>query len=59
MRGLIGRKSAMIEFRMIIVVMIMTLEFEELPAEYKSMKASETIFRQPQQPFAKIRMLEQ
>ncbi|KAI2625057.1 cytochrome P450 [Hypoxylon sp. NC1633] len=56
-RGCFGRKLAVMEFRIIITLLILNLEFLELPPEYKTMKASEKIFRRPDMPYAKINLL--
>lgn len=52
-----GRKLATMEFRIVVVLLILNLEFLELPEELKSMAASEKIFRNPQMAFARIRNL--
>ncbi|KAH9905754.1 cytochrome P450 [Xylariomycetidae sp. FL2044] len=56
-RGCAGRKLATMEFRIIVVLLVLNFEFLELPEEYKSMKAKEKIFREPQMPYAKLRVL--
>ncbi|KAJ8128210.1 hypothetical protein O1611_g5425 [Lasiodiplodia mahajangana] len=56
-RGCSGRKLATIEFRIIVVLLIMNLEFLELPEEFKTPRAIERIFREPETPYAKIRVL--
>ncbi|GAB1313437.1 hypothetical protein MFIFM68171_03647 [Madurella fahalii] len=56
-RGCFGRKLAMIEFKIVVVLLVLSFEFLPLPEEYKSMAATERIFREPNFPFAKIRAL--
>ncbi|CAH0051881.1 unnamed protein product [Clonostachys solani] len=46
-RGCSGRKLAQMEFRLIVTLLILRLEFLELPEEYKSMDAIERVFRAP------------
>ncbi|RYP42971.1 hypothetical protein DL768_010149 [Monosporascus sp. mg162] len=53
-RGCAGRKLASMEFRIVVVLLILKLDFLELPEEYKTMRATEKIFRQPDMPFAKV-----
>lgn len=53
----VGRKLAMMEFKIVVVLLILTFEFLPLPEEYKSMAAIEKIFREPNFPYAKIRAL--
>jgi hypothetical protein len=52
-----GRKLATMEFRIAVVLLILNFEFLELPQELKSMLASEAIFRQPQKPFVRVKVL--
>ena len=47
----------MIEFRIMVVLLVLSFEFLPLPEEYKSMAAKEKIFREPDFPFARIRAL--
>ena len=47
----------MIEFRIMVVLLVLSFEFLPLPEEYKSMAAKEKIFREPDFPFARIRVL--
>ncbi|CAG9948330.1 unnamed protein product [Clonostachys rosea f. rosea IK726] len=56
-RGCFGRKLATMEFRIAVVLLILNFEFLELPQELKSMLASEAIFRQPQKPFVRVKVL--
>ncbi|KAG7286273.1 hypothetical protein NEMBOFW57_008581 [Staphylotrichum longicolle] len=56
-RGCFGRKLAMMEFKIVVVLLVLTFEFLPLPEEYKSMGAIEKIFREPNFPYAKIRAL--
>ncbi|KAI1359418.1 cytochrome P450 [Xylaria arbuscula] len=57
-RGCFGRKLANIEFRIAVALLILNFEFLELPEEYKTMRACESIFRHPEAPFVRIRPLE-
>jgi hypothetical protein len=45
------------EFRLIVTLLILRLEFLELPEEYKSMDAIERVFRAPSKPYAKLKVL--
>ncbi|KAI1369435.1 cytochrome P450 [Xylaria arbuscula] len=56
-RGCAGRKFATMEFRIIVVLLIMNLEFLELPDDLKTPGAIEGIFREPETPYAKLRVL--
>ncbi|RYP21688.1 hypothetical protein DL765_002149 [Monosporascus sp. GIB2] len=56
-RGCFGRRLASMEFRIVIVLLILNLEFLPLPEEFKSMSATEKIFREPDLPFAKVKVL--
>ncbi|KAI1080919.1 cytochrome P450 [Whalleya microplaca] len=56
-RACFGRKLATMEFRIIVVLLILNLDFIELPEDLRSMRASEKLFRHPQMPFARIRVL--
>ncbi|KAI0503202.1 cytochrome P450 [Xylaria bambusicola] len=56
-RGCSGRKLATMEFRIIVVLLIMSLDFVELPEEFKTWRAIEKVFRQPETPYAKIRVI--
>ncbi|KAI0401874.1 hypothetical protein F4802DRAFT_600557 [Xylaria palmicola] len=56
-RGCSGRKLATMEFRVIVVLLIINLEFLQLPEEFKTPKAIERIFREPETPYAKLRVL--
>lgn len=47
----------MMEFRIMVVVLIMNFEFLALPEEFRSMKATEEIFRRADAPYAKLRAL--
>ncbi|KAF4457825.1 cytochrome p450 [Fusarium austroafricanum] len=57
MRGCFGRKLAVMKLRIIVVMLIISFEIQELPSEFKSMRAFEAVFRQPQQPFVSIKEL--
>ncbi|KAI0204044.1 cytochrome P450 [Astrocystis sublimbata] len=56
-RGCSGRRLATMEFRIIVVLLIMNFEFLELSAGFKTAKAIEKIFREPEAPYARIRVL--
>ncbi|KAI1658637.1 cytochrome P450 [Daldinia decipiens] len=56
-RGCSGRKLASMEFRIVVSLLILNLEFLELPEDFKTMSASEKIFRQPDKPYARLRSL--
>jgi len=47
----------MMEFKIVVVLLVLTFEFLPLPEEYKSMAAIEKVFREPNFPYAKIRAL--
>ena len=51
----IGRKLATMEYRIVITLLILNLEFLELPPEYKTLKASEQVFRAPDMPYVRLR----
>ncbi|KAK3361821.1 cytochrome P450 [Lasiosphaeria ovina] len=56
-RGCFGRKLAVMEFRIIAVLLILNFEFLELPNELENMTCVEKIFRIPDMAYAKIRAL--
>ncbi|KAI9157974.1 Cytochrome P450 monooxygenase TRI13 [Paramyrothecium foliicola] len=56
-RGCSGRKLALMEFRIVITILVLKLEFLELPQEHKSMAATEKIFRQPDKPYVKVKAI--
>ncbi|KAK3985132.1 cytochrome P450 3A24 [Cladorrhinum sp. PSN332] len=56
-RGCFGRKLAMMEMRIMVVLLILTFEFSELPDKFKPMSSTEKIFRQPDFPVAKLKVL--
>ncbi|KAK3897004.1 cytochrome P450 3A24 [Staphylotrichum tortipilum] len=56
-RGCFGRKLAMMELRMVLVLLVLNFEFLPLPEELDSLAATEKIFREPTFPYAKIRVL--
>ncbi|KAI1750670.1 cytochrome P450 [Xylaria castorea] len=53
-RGCAGRKLASMELRIVVTLLILNLEFLELPNEYKAMSAREKIFREPDMPYVKV-----
>ncbi|KAJ4302484.1 hypothetical protein N0V88_002629 [Collariella sp. IMI 366227] len=52
-----GRKLAMMDFRIVVVLLILSFEFLPLPEEYQSMAAIEKVFREPKFPYAKLKAL--
>ncbi|KAK7224694.1 hypothetical protein V2G26_012697 [Clonostachys chloroleuca] len=56
-RGCFGRKLAVLELRMVVQLLILNLEFLELPAEHKGHGAVEKIFRGPDKSFVRIKVL--
>ncbi|KAK8093955.1 Cytochrome P450 [Apiospora hydei] len=56
-RGCSGRKLAVMEFRTVVALLVLNLEFLELPEDMKTLNASETIFRLPDMTFASLRAL--
>ncbi|KAK7752916.1 hypothetical protein SLS62_005075 [Diatrype stigma] len=56
-RGCFGRRLAYMEFRIVVVLLTLDLVFLELPDEFKSMAATEKVFREPNMPFAKVKVL--
>ncbi len=55
--GCAGRKLAVMELRMVMVLLVLSFEFLPLPAELDSLAAVEKIFREPAFPYANIRVL--
>ncbi|KAH6842484.1 cytochrome P450 [Chaetomium sp. MPI-CAGE-AT-0009] len=56
-RGCPGRKLAMMEMKIMVVMLVLNFEFLPLPEGCKSMAATEKIFREPDFPFARLRAL--
>ncbi|CAI6093039.1 unnamed protein product [Clonostachys chloroleuca] len=56
-RGCTGRKLATLELRIFVTLLILNFEFTDLPEEMRSMAATEKIFRQPDMPFARVKVL--
>lgn len=56
-RGCSGRKLAVMEFRMVVALLVLNFEFLRMPDEFKTLKASEKIFRLPDMPYARLRAL--
>ncbi|KAK8071660.1 hypothetical protein PG996_005008 [Apiospora saccharicola] len=56
-RGCSGRKLAVMEFRLIVVLLVLNFEFLELPDNLKTLKASEKVFRSPDMPFVRLQAL--
>lgn len=44
------------EFRLVITLLVLNLEFLELPEDLRGMHATEKIFRKPDLPFAKLKV---
>lgn len=53
----LGKRFAQMEFRILVVLLILNFEFLPLPEECRSMNAHEKIFREPDKPYAKLRVL--
>jgi hypothetical protein len=53
----IGRRLAEMELRIMIVLLILSVEFLPLPEEYRSFAAIEKVFREPKYPYARLRIL--
>lgn len=53
----IGRRLAEMELRIMIVLLILSVEFLPLPEEYRSLAAIEKVFREPKYPYARLRIL--
>lgn len=45
----------MMEVKIVVVLLILTFEFLELPEKYQSMTATEKVFREPNFPYARVR----
>lgn len=45
------------EFRIAVVILILNFELQQLPDNLKSMSATESVFRQPDLPYVKLRVL--
>jgi hypothetical protein len=58
MRYISGKKLAMQELRIMIVVLTLNFEFLPLPEELSDMAGVEKLFRQPKQCHVKIRKLQ-
>ncbi|ROW07637.1 hypothetical protein VPNG_06819 [Cytospora leucostoma] len=56
-RGCIGQKLARIEFRIVVVFLILNFEFLPLPEELQTTDAIEKVFREPSKPYARVRAL--
>ncbi|VUC35947.1 unnamed protein product [Clonostachys rosea] len=56
-RGCFGRKLAVLEFRIVVQLLILNIEFLELPSEYKGHGAVEKVFRGPDKSFVRISVL--
>jgi hypothetical protein len=47
----------MMEFKVMVVLVVLSFEILPLPEEFQSMAAVEKIFREPKFPYAKLRAL--
>ncbi|KAL1869130.1 hypothetical protein Daus18300_005666 [Diaporthe australafricana] len=56
-RGCLGVKLARMEFRIVVVLLILSFEFLPLPEEFRTTSCTEKIFRQPDTPYARLRAL--
>ena len=54
-RGCSGKRLAVMEFRIFVVLLVLSFEFLELPEEMSSLEAIEKIFREPKKPFVRVR----
>lgn len=52
-----GKKLAIQELRILIVLLVLNFEFLPPPSDLTGMDAEESIFRKPQQCFVKVREL--
>ncbi|CAP67124.1 uncharacterized protein PODANS_1_21440 [Podospora anserina S mat+] len=52
-----GRRLAVMQFRIAVTLLILSFEFQEVPKGMQSMACIERLFRTPQQPYAKLRVL--
>ncbi|KAK4649710.1 uncharacterized protein QC761_121440 [Podospora bellae-mahoneyi] len=52
-----GRRLAVMQFRIAVTLLILSFEFQEVPEGMQSMACIERLFRTPQQPYAKLRVL--
>ncbi|ROW07878.1 hypothetical protein VMCG_03462 [Cytospora schulzeri] len=57
LRGCPGRKLAEMEIRIAIVLIILNFEFLPLPDELRTTTAAERIFRRPDTPYARLKIL--
>ncbi|KAI0018956.1 cytochrome P450 [Xylariomycetidae sp. FL0641] len=57
-RGCPGRKLATMQYRIFVVMLMLSFEFLELPPELRTLRGREKIFREPQKPYARIRVLD-
>ena len=52
-----GRKFAAMEFRIVIVQLVLNFEFLPLPEKLATMAAKEKVFREPQMAYAQLKIL--
>ncbi|KAI1104784.1 cytochrome P450 [Jackrogersella minutella] len=50
-------KLASMEFRIVVVLLVLNLEFLELPEKLKTMRATEKVFRKPDMSYARVKIL--
>ncbi|KAK4442074.1 cytochrome P450 [Podospora aff. communis PSN243] len=56
-RGCFGKRLAMMELRIIVVTLILNFEFLSLPEELAGLEGEESVFRQPQKIFVRLKQL--
>ncbi|KAK0649646.1 cytochrome P450 [Cercophora newfieldiana] len=56
-RGCFGKRLAMMELRIIIVVLILNFEFLPLPEELAGLEGDEGVFRRPQKEYVRLKKL--
>ncbi|KAK0658910.1 putative cytochrome P450 E-class, group IV [Cercophora samala] len=52
-----GKRMAVMQFRIAVTLLVLSFEFQEVREEMQSMACIERLFRTPQQPYAKLRVL--
>ncbi|KAK2606815.1 hypothetical protein N8I77_005540 [Diaporthe amygdali] len=56
-RGCFGRRLATMEYRFLVVLLILNFEFLPLPEDLRGWTAQEKIFRHPDYPYARLKIL--
>ncbi|ROV89570.1 hypothetical protein VMCG_09950 [Cytospora schulzeri] len=56
-RGCLGVRLARMEFRIVVVLLILNFEFLPLPEELRTTSVTEKIFREPDTPYARVKAL--